>query len=263
MAEHEIEAKFVIASSAPLQVRERLQGLTSIGGFTIRALPARSMRDVYFDTPPRDLGRARLALRLRTVGDDTWITLKGKAAHLAGGFLDRLEIELPWSADALRHLLLELRARGVAFPAASTDASPEDPHACLAALGLHPIQDRSTERACRDLRRTGSRAASKSSAAEMSLDVVAYRAGGATVYHHEIEIEARRGSDPQQLRPFLHALLDSFGERLRPWPHDKLVSGFAIEAMMASGELRGLVDASSHLVPAAYDVLDRTIVQAM
>jgi inorganic triphosphatase YgiF len=254
----EVEMKFVIAAEDPRRVRERLQGLTEIAGFRLVPLPVRRMRDVYYDTEDRALRSNRVALRLRTVADETWITVKGEATMTPSGFLDRREIELPWSDDALRRILVDLGGLGVRLVPVNRSPASDDPEASLECLGLRPIQDRTTERAVRDLRPARS-GAPAGSVGEMCLDTVKYRAGDREVHHDEIELEVRKGEDPAALGPFVTELNERFGRHLRPWHHDKLVSGLALEDLSARGQISPLVDASDHLRAVAYDFLDRTI----
>src|SRR5688500_16438791 len=84
----EVEQKFKVASLAA--VREQLLALGAEFGDPI------DQADTYFAHPARDFARTDEALRLRRVGDETWITYKGPKLDMTSK--PRQELELPLQA---------------------------------------------------------------------------------------------------------------------------------------------------------------------
>ncbi|MFV2068300.1 MAG: class IV adenylate cyclase [Pirellulales bacterium] len=82
---YEVEQKFPLDDAAKLETK-----LTDLGA---RFRPAIEQVDIYFAHPSRDFSVTDEALRIRTVGDDHWITYKGP--KLGQVTKTRRELELP------------------------------------------------------------------------------------------------------------------------------------------------------------------------
>jgi len=105
----EVEQKFKVASLAV--VREKLLALGARFGEPL------DQADTYFAHPARDFAQTDEALRLRRVGERTWITYKGPKLDLATKTRRELELPLPTGSDVFdRHseLLEALGFRPVA-----------------------------------------------------------------------------------------------------------------------------------------------------
>lgn len=105
----EVEQKFKVASLAA--VREQLLALGAEFGEPL------DQADTYFAHPARDFVQTDEALRLRRVGEQTWITYKGPKLDLATKTRRELELPLPAGSDVFeRHseLLAALGFRPVA-----------------------------------------------------------------------------------------------------------------------------------------------------
>ena len=105
----EVEQKFRVADLAP--IRERLVALGA------RFHPPIEQADTYFAHPERDFAQTDEALRLRSVGERTWITYKGPKLDPVHKTRRELELPLPAGADTFdRHseLLAALGFRPVA-----------------------------------------------------------------------------------------------------------------------------------------------------
>jgi hypothetical protein len=90
------------------------------------------------------LAAARVAFRVRELDGQPLLTLKSAPVR-TGLASERLELEAPWSPEALEAVLEELRRRGVDLPAPAGAGSGEL-RADLAALGLQPTQRRENTR---------------------------------------------------------------------------------------------------------------------
>ncbi|HSK37948.1 MAG TPA: hypothetical protein VLA80_14550, partial [Actinomycetota bacterium] len=225
---------------------------------------------------------APVAFRVRELDGRPLLTLKADPVR-TGLAAERLELEAPWSAEALQAVLEELRRRGVELPvpsegagaygdwratggrtAASTSARETsigagEPLADLAALGLRPTQIRETTRTPRDVLERGDPGAGP--VAELTVDDVAYRLPGGTARLLEVEVEAKGPGGLETVQALLAALAEALPEDLRPWPYGKLATGRAVERLLAEGRLDGLLDGDGRVRPAAHDLLAEFLAQ--
>jgi len=102
----EIEASLIIWSETPQVVAGQIAGLTSIGNYRLLPQNPEVIHDLYLDTPDGALQAQKLALRIREIGAMRWVTIKGasRPTNWEGG-VERLEIEVPWSQDALARIV--------------------------------------------------------------------------------------------------------------------------------------------------------------
>ena len=117
MSEHsrEVEGVLLVRADDQEAAGDRLAALEVVDRFQLRPLPARRIRDVYIDTDDGALAGSRVAFRLREQDGRPLLTLKADAVR-SGLASERLELEAPWSAEALQAALEELRRRGVELP---------------------------------------------------------------------------------------------------------------------------------------------------
>lgn len=245
--EREVEATLVVAAASPAAVLDEVGEMTSLAGHPIRwGSGDRRLRDVYFDTPERDLRKHGLALRLREDADEWWITLKGEG-RTAAGAVERLEVERAWSEEGLERILGELEARRVRPPSRPALEAGAEPVAVLREAGFGVIQDR------RSRRRQGRLLAQDGegeTVARLVLDRVEFRdRSDAAVVHREVEIEAAPGAPEGLPGRLASELRGRFPEVLRPWAHPKLATGLALERMEPP------TSGSGDLLPEAYDLL--------
>jgi inorganic triphosphatase YgiF len=249
----EVEITLRIASNDPEEVFRRIISLRTMGGFKLIPRGSITMHDTYFDTAGFDLGKLGYALRLRAQGGKVLLALKGRERIDSLGGISRLEIEGPWSGDILSQIACELGPDLVKVQPL-TDADPLD---AMEALGFTVIQSRETMRTLmnlypeRDEMRFG----------EMALDRVCYRAMGTGYLHYEIEIEAKGTGAQERLREFAGCLIEAFPNLLKPWVHNKLITGIALEELIRLHKLpQGRTDGMT--IPLAwYDALDAWIRQ--
>jgi hypothetical protein len=251
-AGHEIEIALVIVGREPGGVANEVAALESLGGVKLEAAPTRRIRDVYFDAADERLHRAGLALRLREVDGEPWVTVKGQERRRADGTVERLEIEGPWSPAVLHRVLEVLRSHGCFHgvrPPQSASVSPLDG---IRSLGLTVIQDRTTRR--RPRRILGGRGQA-GPIGELAIDEVEYEVGGQLVRIHEIELEARSEAGEAMVGALAGALVEAFSPRLRRWPHSKLATGRALEQLATEQVLDGVIGPGADVLPAGWDLL--------
>jgi inorganic triphosphatase YgiF len=252
----EVEGVLVVSAPDPEAVARRLAALETVDRFDLVARPVLRLRDVSLDTADGALGAARVTLRLREQDGRPLLTLKADAVR-SGLAAERLELEAPWSAEALQAALDELARRGVGVPAAGPGAGA--PLEVLAGLGLHPTQTRDTTRTPRDVLERSRPAAGP--VAELVVDDVGYRFPAGAVRLLEVEVEAKGPGGLATVQALLAALAEGFPGELRPWPWGKLATGRAAERLLAAGALEGLLGPAGRLGPAAYDRLAEILQQ--
>jgi len=246
----EVEATLLARSQEGADVLERVAGLTRVGPYSIEVRPTVTIEDRYFDTPEGDLGARGFALRLRRMGDESLVALKGEGTE-RGGATSRLEIEAPWSRPALGRALAALREAGIIVEDGSPD-DQADPESVLEGLGFVVIQERETERRIRHVLAPGT----ATLLAELDIDTVAYRLPAGNVKVHEIEIEAT--DETVELAPLVDGILRE-APGLVPWKHSKLAMGIAIERGLRSGTLT--VGADGAMLPQGFDRIESILEQ--
>jgi inorganic triphosphatase YgiF len=253
MSEHsrEVEGVLLVRAEDQETAGDRVAALEAVDRFQLRPRPPQRIRDVYIDTDDGALARSRVAFRLREQDGQPLLTLKADAVR-SGLASERLELEAPWSAEALQAALAELRRRGVELPTREA-AGAGEPLADLAALGLHPTQTRETTRTPRDVVERDDPGAGP--VAELTLDDVAYQLPAARARLLEVEVEAKGRGGMETVESVLGALAERFPDDLRPWPYGKLATGRAVEQLLADGRLEGLLDGDARIRPAAHDLL--------
>ena len=254
----EVEGVLLVRAGDQEAAAAKVAGLEAVGRFRLRHRPAQRIRDIYLDTGDGALAAAPVAFRVRELDGRPLLTLKADPVR-AGLAAERLELEAPWSAEALQAVLEELRRRRVELPVPPEGAGAGEPLADLAALGLRPTQVRETTRTPRDVLERGDPGAGP--VAELTVDDVAYRLPAGTARLLEVEVEAKGPGGMETVNDLLEALAAAFPDDLVPWPYGKLATGRAVERLLASGRLEGLLDRDGRVRPAAHDLLDEFLAQ--
>jgi CYTH domain len=278
----EVEGVLLVRADDQEAAARRVARLEAVDRFDLRPRPAQRIRDTYLDTADGDLAARRVAFRVRELDGRPLLTLKADPVR-SGLAAERLELEAPWSAEALAAVLEELRRRGVQLAdppegagahgdwrltggrtAASTSAREAsigagEPLADLSGLGLRPTQVRDTTRTPRDVLERGREAAGP--VAELTVDDVGYQLPTGSARLLEVEVEAKGPGGMATVQALLAALAEGFPEELRPWPYGKLATGRAVEQLLAAGRLEGLLDAEGRIHPSAHDRLAEFLAQ--
>lgn len=249
----ESEITFVVCAEHPRQVLERIGGLTAIGGCRIERAGSLHIHDSYFDTAGRLLRRGHWALRIREIGSERLITLKGPETRTLWGGVKRTEFEAPWSHEARRVIVAGLAGDQIALHGDLNGLEMTLPADMLARLGLEKIQDRQTFRQVLEIMPES--VEKGISLAEMDLDAVIYSFHDRKIRHYEIEIEARAEENQDLLTIVVEELRAAYGSLLRKWDHGKLATGLAIEELLAAGCLV-IREKDGELMPRDYEEID-------
>jgi len=265
MKDTEIEAKLAIRTLDPEETMRALEALREIGGFGLRPLPTRRIRDAYLQLPDAHIHEGPhgpLALRRRTVSEEngdgdedgdedgeargprSLLTLKGAPKPEPGsgdatGVTRRLEIEVPDNEAGWHRVERALRSAGI-----PVNGSIDD---------LMPLQVRETRRVRRSVEPLEGGGAA---VAEVTLDTVQLDVLGHRVRFREVEVEALPGvTDPvrvvTRLQEALREALDT--GVLVPWRLSKLETGLELERLAVEGELADLMSGEGDLLPAGHD----------
>jgi inorganic triphosphatase YgiF len=250
----EWEATFVIVSAEPEVTASAIADLGRIAEYTFLPGDSRTTVDSYFDTPTRDLTANHWALRVRRSDAGNLLTLKGPSHSTEWGGQERSEMEATWSKEAIERAVAELARAGITALQA-TGYYENDPVKTLESCGLEVIQRR-------ELWRRTRRVVSESpgtAVAELAIDRVSYCGTSGEVFHWELELEALGDSASTVMAKIIGALIDQFGSALRPWPHSKLATGFAIEELLGTSVLQAFICSDNRLAAKAYERLDEHI----
>jgi hypothetical protein len=247
----EIEAALAISSENPAAVATEIKRLTSIADHQLVPQKPQAIHDVYFDTPDCALQTQKLALRVRQIGAARRIALKGPSRSPDSDFVERVEIEEPWSKDALDSIADELLLQGITLPQPNEGTDYGDPLGVMPILGLEVVQRRETQRSVSNVVR--SRRKCTPVLAELVIDRVEYHFADRSVRHYEVEIEAKTDDGSKVVKTVIKRLPKMYKRELRRWNWGKLVTGKAVEELLSDGVLEGLLDVDRNLRPPAYD----------
>jgi hypothetical protein len=247
----EAESTLVILSEAPESVADKIAALTSVRGYRLLPQAPMTIHDLYLGIYGSASGKPGVALRIREVGETYLITMKGPNRPTDWGGIERLEIELPWSRDALDIISRKLIDMGLQMPEQRPDFDPDHPLNVIASLGLRVIQDRETHRQVRDIVPDGDCIA----LAEMAIDSVVYHFTGQDIRHYEVEIEAKEEAGSTAIKTVIEGLIEIYDLAVRRWNCGKLTTGSAVEKMLSKGILDGLIDSKNNLKPVAYKLI--------
>lgn len=253
----EVEGVLLVSADDQEGAGRRVGALERVDRFELRPRPTQRIRDVYLDTGDGALAGARVAFRVRELDGRPLLTVKANPVR-SGRATERLELEAPWSAEALQSMLEELRRHGVQLPDPPEGTEAGEPLADLAGLGLQPTQSRHTTRIPRDVHERGT---DGGPVAELTVDDVAYQLPAGTARLLEVEVEAKGAGELETVQALLEALAEVFPDDLRPWPYGKLATGRAVERLLAAGRPEGLLDPSGRISPAAHDRLAEYLAQ--
>ncbi len=224
----ETEATLVVVSERPAELLGEIESFTSIGPYRLGPSRVLKFDDRYFDTADRALTKNKWALRLRNIGSETRIALKGPSRNKDLGAVERLEIDFPSDPESLSKIFSEMVNRKLGAMLPKTEALSVDSLKTLKLAGLQVIQHRTTRRRLKNVlvEQTGDLLA------ELALDSVVYLLAQGEVAHFEIEIEAKANDGCNTIRTVSEFLRRLYGSQLLPWPHSKLVTGDAIEILV-------------------------------
>jgi len=252
VSDFEVETTLLIQSERPREVAEQIAALEGLGPYRLLTRSDLTIRDVYVDLENNSLRSYGLGMRLRTVGGQTLVTMKGKPKHGPGGLRSREEIEMAWTPDALERVADRCAQQGLVLDTAGATFSDDEPLSVLFELGFVTDQIRTNFRRPRNLITSES---PKSTLAELVVDSVVFHFASGDVRHYEVEIEVKEQGSPEVVQTAAEHLLARWPDDLRVWGHGKRSTGQAVERMVEEFRGEGLIGSNGDLQPQAYDLL--------
>ena len=233
----EVENALLILTNNNEQVRNMINELLLRNGFLSEQKGRRRMIDTYFDYKDNSLKNNKIELRIRSIeGGVSKITLKVLKKETQS-HSERVEIERPWSRESFDEIMKELSSclGGHAFERSAYYGN-EDPENTLTSAKFRKIQERKTERNIIN--------AINSQPSELEFEFAIDR-----IFYHlsppyknyglmELEIESKKTGNYETLDRLVNELTTDHQSIFRLWPHSKLATGLAIEAMLSSRELK-------------------------
>ena len=229
----EIETKLVILGEESEAILKEIASYDVIGMYKLLHGKTKMLHDTYFDTPAKALFGQGIALRTREQEGSVVICVKKDEHTDEHGTTHRDETELPWSSESLAYILRTLP--DIPIPTGASDIKASTPRKYLEELGLISIHERQTRRHTMDV--VALIEPEKGIIAEIALDKVNYLIGGSRILHYEIEVEAKAPGAVEHIVHLTDFLRKTYGDKLMPWDHNKLLTGFAMEQLYLLGEL--------------------------
>lgn len=249
----ETEIKFLITNSIAQGVMEEIIRSRPQGWVWTTPLKELTIHDTYFDTRTKDLQKSKWGLRVRSKGQEEFITLKGPAVVTPSGALERPEFEDRLDDRSMRIVLERIRSLGVNIISGSADLS--NARDCLESLGMAPVQKRETFRMLRQIGLKDS----QNPIAEMVVDTVRYEIAELAVIHVEVEIESTRGIPAEDFDRLLDVIKTRLPVGAREWKVDKLALGFLLDEFHQQGILGEIIDSNHRLLEKSYDLITSSL----
>ncbi len=254
----EIEETLVINSMNPQIIESQIVKMKSLDNYRLLRNKSVLLHDFYLDTIDHQLKQRRLALRLRQVGSEFLITLKGPPEPIDwNGGIKRFEIEEPWSFATMVMIIDELNDQGVDMQSLNNDQNAKYPLETMMGIGLVVVQDRETQRTVRNIHKID--VDSEIIQAEMMVDSVSYYIRDQVFQHREVEIEAKVGDGSAVLPQVVANLISIYGSSLRHWRYSKLITGLVIEKLLYQSDIGEILKTNNNLTPSNYDSIEKFI----
>ena len=250
----EIEAALMICSDNARAVAQAVSALAEIAGYSLLTQGTDQLHVTHLDTPARTLNRKGFALRVRRLGAQNLLALKGESQMTDWGGTKRLEVEGAWSPEIFDAIGRTLGEQGIRLGGWSPAFANTEPVSTLRSLGLEVIQDREMSRETKHVAATDGKAF-----AELAIDRVTLHLRETDVIFYQVEIEVKGEAQSVALRAIVEALQAMHPSELRAWRYGKLATGLALERMAHDGELAVWLDVERQITAALCDRLEAAL----
>lgn len=229
----ENEYSFIICSSNPKLIVDKIIKKTKIGNFEVQNKREQLITDSYFDICNL-LQKNKFAFRLREENNKKLITLKGPPVNKDNNGIKRYEKELEWSKESFENIIDDI---GAIIKNNIKDNSDDDAISFLRKIGFEDIQIRNTIRTVLDI--IDNKDGKTKIIAELDVDEINYRLNTLDVSLFNVEIEKKdRETDDRVLRTIYNSLREEFGDdELSEWKHGKLALGKGIKELNKNSKL--------------------------
>ena len=195
----------------------------------------RTMTDMYFDYKDKSLKMHKIDLRIRSSEGAPKITLK-VLKSVASSHSERVEIERIWSRESFDEIMKELSSHleehVLESPANFINGDPEN----ILSVKFVKIQERKTERNI--INAINSRTSELEF--EFAIDRTFYRLNSSYKDYGlmELEIESKKTGNYEILDRHVNEIINDHQSKFLLWPHSKLATGLAIEALLSRREIK-------------------------
>ena len=196
----------------------------------------RTMTDMYFDYKDKSLKKHKIDLRIRSSeGEAPKITLKFLKS-VASSHSERVEIERIWSRESFEEIMKELSSHLEEHVLESSanfiNGDPEN----ILSVKFVKIQERKTERNI--INAMNSRTSELEF--EFAIDRTFYRLNSSYKDYGlmELEIESKKTGNYEILDRHVNEIINDHQSKFLLWPHSKLATGLAIEALLSRREIK-------------------------
>ncbi len=196
----------------------------------------RTMTDMYFDYKDKSLKKHKIDLRIRSSEGAPKITLK-VLKSVASSHSERVEIERIWSRESFDEIMKELSSHLEEHVLeSSANFINGDPENILTSVKFVKIQERKTERNI--INAINSRTSELEF--EFAIDRTFYRLNSSYKDYGlmELEIESKKTGNYEILDRHVNEIINDHQSKFLLWPHSKLATGLAIEALLSRREIK-------------------------
>lgn len=259
----EKEISFLINSYDIDKILEIINEIGSKYNFVTGEKEIQTFNDFYFDKGNLDLGKRKIALRLRVFDDKTSkLTLK-KTKKDNELFSKRLELEDFFSKNILDSVIHFLEQNGLHLDnplLSQEEINKMQPESVLNLLGFKTIQTRNTERQ--------SIIFYKDSKViyEFAIDKTFFIFSNKEFKYTTMEIESMSNENTLQTdEGLVSCLINNSGQNsFRIWKFNKLVTGFAILELFSTGILtEQYIDENRFLKTDAMDIIEKYLQKSL
>lgn len=248
----EIETKLVVLGDESEAILKEIASYDVIGMYKLLNGKTKMLQDTYFDTPAKALSGQGIALRTQEQEGSVVICVKKDEHTDERGTTHRDETELPWSSESLAYILKTLP--DISVPAGTIDIKASTPRKYLEEIGLISIHERQTRRHTMDV--VALIEPEKGIIAEIALDKVDYLIEGSRILHYEIEVEAKVPGAVEHIVHLTDFFRKTYGDKIMPWVHNKLLTGFAMKQLYLLGKLSVPSGEALHMSRDSYNAVD-------
>ncbi len=248
----ESELTLLVSSDDPDEMLSKIDNIGSIDDYMFTPAESLMINDYYFDTPAGELSGNKHVLRVRRESEQVWITVKGPSREIKDGILQRTEIEVPWSREAVGKLSSLPETQKLFITTSQEINTQSDALDTFVNAGLIVIQERETQRILKHIRRLKT----KHVVAELALDRVIYHIDDRSIRHSEIEIETKGKEDSSVALRVAEYLVGLYPGELRKWAHTKFATGRAIQALLSEEFFENTL-APNMLTTASYALIEK------
>ncbi|NOJ29248.1 MAG: hypothetical protein DA328_03670 [Nitrososphaeraceae archaeon] len=264
MTNREIEISFIIDHDKITEILEILRKTGHKHRFVLKERESQFFSDYYFDNENFDLGRKKIALRMRLFNNKSVKIAIKKAESEDKWFSERLEIEDYFSENIFNSIIHFLNRNGLKFGQGSLEKldgiKTKDQNLIRHILGLNVIQKRNTTRRSINFYKDSE------ILYEFAFDDTSFLFQNKTVKCNFMEIESKSDKNTTQNNNELvfSMIKNNYNDLFRVWKFNKLISGLAIDELFSRNKLTSEhIDKNFFLKKTAIDIIEKYLQNAM